>query len=268
MYFPNRIKGIIKESLNIKYFFFIKRIYLFTLSIPFGFNLNKLALIYKSDKWGKHYYTEHYHTHFRKFKFKKIKLFEIGVGGYHYPNSGGNSLRMWKRYFPLGRIFSIDIYDKSLVEENRIKIYTCSQVDEIMLDKIILEIGAPDIIIDDGSHMNEHVIKTFEILFPKLKNGGIYVIEDTQTSYWKDYGGDSENLQNSATMMNFFKKLTDGINHEEFVNENYTPDYYDKNITSIQFYHNLIFVFKGLNNEGSSIDLNNPESILADKIFI
>ena len=130
------------------------------------------------------------------------------------------------------------------------------------------QIGEPDIIIDDGSHLNEHVIKTFQILFPKLKNGGIYVIEDTQTAYWPDYGGDSENLNNPSTMMNFFKMLTDCVNHEEFLKKNYTPSYFDENIVSIQFYHNLIFVFKGLNNEGSNIDLNNPESILSDKIYI
>lgn len=262
------IKETLRNTINIKYFKLIKRIYLTILSIPFGYNLNMLARIYKSDKWGTHYYTKHYLTHFKKIKLKRIKLLEIGVGGYHYPNMGGNSLRMWKRYFPFGKIFALDIYDKSFVEENRIKVFQGSQIDESILKKIIDQIGEPDIIIDDGSHLNEHVIKTFKHLFPKLKNNGIYIIEDVQTSYWPDYGGDSDNLNNPTTMMNFFKMLTDGINHEEFLKEEYTPTYFDKNITSIQFYHNLIFIFKGSNNEGSSIDKNNPESILADKIFI
>jgi len=61
-----------------------------------------------------------------------------------------------------------------------------------------------------------------------LKDGGIYVIEDTQTSYWPGYGGNSENLADPETMMNFFKNLTDGINHQEFILPNYTPSYFDK----------------------------------------
>ena len=88
------IKEKLKKFVNIKQYNFFKRIYLYILTIPFGNNLNMLARIYKSDKWGKHFYTKHYKTHFKKFKFKKIKLLEIGVGGYHYPNIGGNSLRM------------------------------------------------------------------------------------------------------------------------------------------------------------------------------
>jgi demethylmacrocin O-methyltransferase len=227
-----------------------------------------LARIYKSDKWGRHCYTKHYHTHFRKFKFKRIKLFEIGVGGYHNQDIGGNSLRMWKRYFPFGRISSLDIYDKSFFEERRIKIFQGKQTDEIFLNNIIDQIGEPDIIIDDGSHINEHVIKTFEILFLRLKTGGIYVIEDTETSYWPDYGGDSENLNNPATIMNYFKTLTDCLNHQELVKLKYIPSYFDKTIYSIQFYHNLIFIFKEINNEESSVDFNNSLSIMADKIQI
>ena len=67
----------------------------------------------------------------------------------------------------------MDIYDKSPHEENRIKIYQGSQVDTDFLQSLCNEIGNFDIIVDDGSHINEHVIKSFEFLFPKLKKGGI-----------------------------------------------------------------------------------------------
>jgi hypothetical protein len=261
-----RIKETLKRTLNRKYYKLLKTFYLYILSIPFCFNLDMLACIYKSDKWGKHYYTRHYRTYFSKFKFKKIQLLEIGAGGYHYPDIGGASLRMWKRYFPFARIFSLDIYDKSFFEERRIKIFRGSQTDESDLNRIIEQMGEPDIIIDDGSHINEHVIKTFNILFPHLKTGGIYVIEDTETSYWPDYGGDSENLNNSSTMMNYFKTLTDSLNHQEFIKSGYVPSYFDKMICSMHFYHNLIFIIKGINNEGSNVDLDNPESIMADII--
>jgi hypothetical protein len=264
----SRISIFLRRTLSKKKFIRIKGIYLGLLSIPFGNNLNRLAQIYKSDKWGKHKYTLHYSTHFRKLKFKRLKLFEIGVGGYHFHDIGGNSLRMWKRYFPFAKIYSLDIYDKSHFEESRIRIFKGSQTDLALLDKIILDIGEPDIIIDDGSHINEHVITTFKFLFPKLKNNGIYVIEDTETSYWPDYGGDSIDINNQTTIMNFFKGLTDCLNYQELINRNQSPSYFDKNIISIQFYHNQIFIFKGSNDEASNVDPDNPESVLADKIYI
>lgn len=222
-----------------------------------GFNLNKLGLIYGTDKFGRHFYTPHYMTHLRKYKYKKINLLEIVVGGYEIPDSGGQSLRMWKKYFPFGRIYSIDIYDKSKLQENRIKIFKGSQIDQIFLGKITKKIKTLDIIIDDGSHLNEHVITSFKILFPKLKDGGIYVIEDTQTSYWEDFGGNSNDLTNSNTMMNFFKSLTDSLNNKEFIIKNYKQTYYDRKIISIHFYHNLIFIYKGNNKDESNIVIKN-----------
>lgn len=93
--------------------------------------------------------------------------------------------------------------------------------------------------------MNSHVISTFQILFEWLKNCGIYVIEDTQTSYWENWGGNSNNLNDVGTIMGYFKSLSDGLNHREIISPGFKATYFDLNITSIQFYHNLIFIFKG-----------------------
>lgn len=223
------------------------------------FNLDKLARIHETDKYGDHSYTPIYHRFFKRYKFRRINLLEIGVGGYHAPNIGGNSLRMWKAYFPFARIFSIDIYDKSGLQEKRIKIFKGDQTDEVFLNQVVNTIGPIDIIIDDGSHINEHVIKTFNILFPLLKDGGIYAVEDVQTSYWKAYGGDSDALNNPGTAMNYFKNLTDGLNHKEFIKPGYQETYFDKHITSIHFFHNMIFVLKGNNDEESNFVIENRE---------
>jgi len=231
------------------------------IAIGYGNNLDKLGKIYRTDKIGCHYYTPLYQLHLKRFKFKRINLLEIGVGGYENQFEGGSSLRMWKKYFPFGKIFSLDIYDKSALQENRIKIFQGSQVDSDFLEKVTDEIGSLDIIIDDGSHINEHVIETFKLLFPKLKDGGIYIIEDTQTSYWLDFGGDSENLNNPKTMMNFFKSLVDSLNNKEFVLANYQQSYFDKKIVSMHFYHNLIFIYKGNNDEKSNMVVNNQRLI-------
>jgi demethylmacrocin O-methyltransferase len=179
------------------------------------------------------------------------------VGGYDNPKLGGESLRMWKKYFPFGTIYSIDIFDKSFHEENRIKIFKGSQVDEEFLQGLVNVTGPLDIIIDDGSHINEHAIKSFKILFPSLKIGGLYVIEDTQTSYWPDYGGNSDDLHHADTMLNFFKQLTDCLNHKEFIRPGYIPDYFDRHIVDMHFYHNMVFIHKDKNVEESNFLKNN-----------
>jgi hypothetical protein len=139
------------------------------------------------------------------------------------------------------------------LQEKRIKIYKGSQVDKEFLENTTNEIGGIDIIIDDGSHLNEHIIETFKILFPKLNDNGVYVIEDLQTSYWENYGGDSKDLNNKNTAMNFMKSLTDCLNHQEIQDIDYNATYYDKKIISMHFYHNLVFICKGNNNENQDI---------------
>jgi demethylmacrocin O-methyltransferase len=219
-------------------------------------SLINIAKKYNTDKFGIHNYITHYENHFKSFRNKNINMFEIGVGGYHNPNEGGGSLKMWKEYFSNGNIYSIDIYDKSPLQEDRIKIFRGSQIDINLLNDICEQSNGFDIIIDDGSHINSHVIESFNFLFTKLKDGGIYVIEDTQTSYWKSFGGDYSK-SNPNTTMNYFKNLTDCLNNKEFIFPNYQQSYFDKKIISIHFYHNLIFIYKGDNDEESNVIKNN-----------
>ena len=146
---------------------------------------------------------------------------------------------MWRTYFPRSRIYGIDVYDKSPHNERRIKTFMGSQVDEQFLAEVAQTVGRLDIVIDDGSHLNQHVLRTFELLFPRLSQDGIYVIEDTQTSYWCTYGGSSTELDRVDTVMGFLKTLVDGVNYEEFEAEHYGPSYYEQNIVAIHFYHNL-----------------------------
>lgn len=226
-------------------------------ALLFSNNLDRIATIHKTDKNGSHSYTQHYQQHFKPFKFKKIKLLEIGVGGYDNPIAGGESLRMWKTFLPFAKIIALDIFDKSFLEERRIKIFKGSQIDLHFLQEVCDQSGDFDLIVDDGSHINAHVITTFEFLFKKLKMGGIYVIEDTQTSYWSDYVGTTKDFNKEGTIYHFFKKLVDSLNNEEFLIDNYIKTYYDKYIVSMHFYHNMIFIYKGDNIEISNYIVNN-----------
>ena len=220
-------------------------------------DLAKMAAAFGTDKEGGHHYAQHYQRHFESLRRERLNILEIGIGGTAHPRLGGHSLRMWKAYFPNSRIFGIDIYDKTYHDEHRIKTFRGSQVDEEFVKKVVGEIGMVDIIIDDGSHLNDHIITTFRVLFPLMSSNGIYVVEDLQTSYWDTFAGESwdgsKDLTASHTSMNFFKRLIDGLNHDEFMLDEYQPSYFDKHIISMHFYHNLAFIYKGLNNEGSNI---------------
>ena len=231
----------------------LRRIYMNAYSFFYKNNLQKLAIINGSDKFGLHFYTQHYEFHFKKIRNERLKILEIGVGGHNNPFVGGGSLRMWKHYFKRSNIFSIDIYEKKKLEEHRINIFKGNQIDKEFLLEIANKTNGFNIIIDDGSHVNKHVITTFEILFPFLKDGGFYVIEDTQTSYWPEFGGDSTNLNDVSTIMGYFKKYIDCVNYQEILTDEYNPTYFDINIAGIYFYHNLIFIKKGRNIELSNV---------------
>ncbi len=207
-------------------------------------DLTTLAKIYKTDKWGHHDYTPVYEQWFSPFRHQPIRLMEIGVGGYAKPRHGGDSLRMWKRYFPKGQITGIDLYDKSALTECRIKIYQGDQTDPVFLQHVHDQEGPFDIIIDDGSHFQSHIIASFETLFPLMSSGGIYAIEDTQTSYWPKFEGSTAEMDRIPSAMNYFINRVHVVNRSEWLKDESHPDLPDQGIASIAFYHNLIVVVK------------------------
>jgi hypothetical protein len=217
-----------------------------------GGDLRKLARVYGSDKWGGHSYAKHYQHHFSSMRNRPLVLIEIGIGGYSNPRAGGGSLRMWRKYFPNGRIYGIDIEDKHPHNERRIRTFRGDQSDEQFLRRVLDETGPPNIVIDDGSHINKHVIKTFEVLFPELTDGGIYAVEDTQTAYWPEYGGSSDERDAPTTSMHMLKRLADGLNHQELTRPGFEPSYFDRHVVALHFYHNLAIVLKGTNDEPGS----------------
>jgi hypothetical protein len=215
-------------------------------------DLGFLADLFGSDKSGRHWYAPHYQHHFAPRRREPLTLLEIGVGGYDDPRAGGASLRMWKAFFPRARVFGIDVYDKRAVEEPRIRVLQGNQGDPAFLARLVAETGPLDIVIDDGSHANEHVLASFEALFPHVREGGVYAIEDLQTSYWPKFGG-SLDLTAPHTSMNALKRLVDGLNHAERIAPGYVPTFLDLNVRSVHFYHNLAFVYRGRNDEPSNL---------------
>jgi len=196
-------------------------------------------------------YTPHYEHHLAHLKNEKFTLIEIGIGGYSREKQGGASLRMWKAYFPHAQVIGLDIEDKAFVNEDRIAAYRGSQTDASLLQRLAFGADNLQVVIDDGSHQNEHVITTFGILFPLLPVGGHYVIEDTQTAFWPRVGG-SRDLNDPTTSMGFTKTLVDGLNYEEYTDAGYEPAFNELHVVGVHAYHNLVFVDKGINADGRS----------------
>lgn len=240
-----------------------------TFRVLAGSDLGALALLYGTDKNSVHRYTEHYERHLADFRRRPVRLLEIGVGGQEDPATGGGSLRMWRTYFPKGRIYGIDIHDKSPHDERRIRTFKGSQGDLEFLGRVLECAGSPDIVIDDGSHRCEHVIATFEYLFPRMSARGVYAVEDVQTSYWRAYGGDDVEPDRPDTTMGHFMRLLHGINHAERPSRVGREDYFERNIRGVSFYHNLIVVEKGPNDEpgGLSLPQNRDATGRAEGLF-
>ncbi|SDF81140.1 hypothetical protein SAMN05216553_103396 [Lentzea fradiae] len=139
-------------------------------------DLGELAVELGTDKWGDlHWYTQHYERHFARLRTEPVRLLEIGIGGYDDPDRGGGSLRMWERFFPRGLVVGLDIAHKN-VRGPRITTVRGDQSDAEFLDRLGRELGPFDIVIDDGSHLNDHVRTSFHALFPHVRSGGLYVV--------------------------------------------------------------------------------------------
>ena len=138
-------------------------------------SLTQLANLHRTDKGTEHYeahgYTEIY-DHYIPPK-GNYTLLEIGI--WH-----GDSMRMWKQYNPEMHLHAIDI-DPGVVNHispEEFNIHIGDQTDEKFLEDVVKLTGPLDFVIDDGSHVGDHIVKSFEILWKHVKPGGYYFIED------------------------------------------------------------------------------------------
>jgi hypothetical protein len=165
-------------------------------------SLDALAIKHKADKSSLyHNFAEKYDRLLSPFRESFTNVLEVGVGG-------GQSVRMWADYFPNAIIHGADIEGSCQSCESysgRIKFHTVDQGSVAQLST--LGPFAPfDLIIDDGNHWWREQIVTFTTLFPLVRSGGLYIVEDSCTSYWTEY------KNYAISCVDLFKALVDDVN--------------------------------------------------------
>lgn len=137
--------------------------------------LTQLGLKYGTDKANYHGYTDFYHEHLALRKDAIKTVLEIGVWN-------GASLSMWKEYLPHAEVIGIDNWLHHF-PAGCITVEGDATKPALYDNHPNLKGKTYDLIIDDGSHKCSHQQASFEILWPKLNPGGVYIMEDVHSSF-------------------------------------------------------------------------------------
>jgi hypothetical protein len=161
-----------------------------------------------SDKWAS--YLQTYERLFGVFRDARINIVEIGV-------QNGGFLEVLAQYFPnAANIIGCDINPlcgNLEFEDARISVIVGDVSSPEVYSRIAIQAKPIDLIIDDGSHNSPDVIAAFINYFPLVRQGGLYVIEDTHTLYWEKWHG---GVLRESSAQQLFKLLTDVINYEHW----------------------------------------------------
>jgi len=84
-----------------------------------------------------------------------------------------------------GRTWQAEVEEK---ENRSIAIMFGDQENVDVLRNLTSRYGPFDIIVDDGGHTMKQQIASFRTLFPAMKPGGLYFLEDLGTSFSGRYG--------------------------------------------------------------------------------
>lgn len=171
-------------------------------------------------------YFDVYDYLFSSYVGKTITFLEIGV-------LNGGSLFMWREFFgPQARIIGVDLNPEVVVwRDYGFEIYIGSQNDPKFWETLVTQLGPIDIVLDDGGHTFLQQITTVDCLLNAIVPNGLIVIEDTHTSYMKEFAPKFK-----STFMDYAFSIIHGINyrHGGF------GAFYEKNIYSVQFFESIV----------------------------
>ena len=186
-------------------------------------------------KWD--HYFEVYERYFARYRGTNANILEIGI-------SHGGSLEMWREYFGSEvNLFAVDVIPEcKQFEDAKTKIFIGSQEDESFLAQLRSQLPELDLLIDDGGHTMRQQIVSFNNLFSQVKDGGIYLVEDTHTSYWRQYHG---GYKRKGSFIEFAKDMVDQMHAWHINNAKVQPvNRITENVAGIAFYDSIVVVEK------------------------
>lgn len=170
-----------------------------------------------SARWSANNYVDVYQAYLHHRRDEPISLLEIGLGVtgpdweakiVHGGNAGGASMKMWSEYLPNAAITGVDINPASHLDTDRIRTFRVDQGSRESLRSFLDQHPDPnfDVIIDDGSHRADHQQVSLEMLFPHLKPGGLYFIEDLNDFGYGGKTGGPHATPDTLSTRDFFKR--------------------------------------------------------------
>ena len=153
------------------------------------------------DKSENIHKLRHYLPIYERFLPGAERMLEIGV-------DRGGSLKMWREFLPDTTIVGLDFNPKCVQFDDpaqRIHVRIGDQTDTSFLSSVVDELGPFDAILDDGGHTSNQMISSFKFLFPRLKPGGVYLVEDVMANYWMGY------RDRPDSFIDFTKVLMDAV---------------------------------------------------------
>lgn len=181
------------------------------------------------DKWP-HYFRV-YERHLRDLRGSSARVLEIGV-------YRGGGLALLRGYLGSeARLVGVDIDPVAVeVARGRYPVELGDQCDPGFLRQVVDQYGPFDVVIDDGGHTMDQQISSAEVLIPLMADGGVYIVEDTHTSYWPEFGGGKSK---PSTFLEWTKSRIDDINAYHWSRET-PPTEFTDHIAGMHVYDSMV----------------------------
>ena len=206
------------------------------------------------------HYLDIYDKLLRDWQGRDVSFLEIGV-------YKGGSIRMWRDFWgPKSTVTFLDIDPAcAALQLDGTKVEIGDQTDTAFLKRIAETYGPFDMIVDDGGHKMDHQNVSFRELWPHLKDRGLYIVEDTHTSYWPGFGGGYKAPQ---SFIEKCKNLID-LMHSWYTDQDDIFPFHAaaRQVHSVQFYDSLVVIEKEHKQPPVSIASQNGTVTKSDKIL-
>jgi hypothetical protein len=174
-------------------------------------------------------YFPAYEALLQKYVGRDVTIVEVGI-------LNGGSLFMWRKFFgPKARVIGIDLNpDAREWEKHGFEIYIGDQSSDTFWTELFQKIGKVDVVIDDGGHTNRQQIITSHYAIQNINNGGLLIVEDVHTNYFREFGNPSR-----YSFVNFAHRIVDGVNSRAYsLRRTYAQ--YSSRVYSVSFFESMV----------------------------